>query len=919
MQKTILKIVSVLCAVVMLATAVPVFAAQISDEAPPAGFKVINVTADDIAGSNTYEAIQNALNLARDYATDSNIYKVVVAPGTYTLDAALHIFSNTFLSLNGVTLNRGRSGINMLRTGEDEFAFVGVTGYHFRNITVEGGVFDGKSYSGTMLKIAHAKNYFMKGVRVQNNNNSHMMEVAGVDGFTVTGCSFLNQTLDKNSDGYEAIQLDVLYNTNLTNCRNEDLSMRNVLVEKCVFENCPRGVGSHTAVHNNPHNTLVIRNNTFRNMGSVAVQTLNWSNCSITGNTIDTAPRAIAVYSTLNTSAGTFLPSRIASSGDTEQHYPDTYQAQKSNVLIANNYINNCGEVNDIYASYEKAAISVIGAELTSSNQNGLPAGDYPCDTVTVKNNLMYVKGNGVRVEHSKTIKVDSNVIFGTGKNTSQNDYGIVFRNQVTAAEITKNYISNAPVNGMQIDNGNSVNLITGNEICTTGKYGIGAYSSAIGIIENNDIRDTADKGMSMIENTSVNTRISNNRVSGANNAGIHVTSDSYAKCISGNTTYNCASNIALNGTGSVGTNYTSSAALSSVKADAATVNLKVGECWRIGKTVSPVNAITTFSFSQTNGSVALLDKTGRITAKAAGTTVVTAKSANGKTATVTVNVTADPANVLGDIDGNGYVNANDYAFLAAHIANISDYNNANNADVTGDGVVNAKDRVVLARHLERMSGYEKLPKNVTGTAGASAQLTVSKSSAKAGDTVFLAVEMPENPGIATADFDVIYDDSALDLILVLNSGLIEGAAYAYSDQGSSPGHVSVFNDLAQTNSTLTGTLCLLVFKVSENAAGEYPVTIRQETGEIYNASLQSVPFTATAGSITALKDRPLGDVNGDYAVTIEDATLMQMVLAEYFDWDFDMEYADVNRDGRITIADVTAIQRILAEVDYIA
>lgn len=917
MQKTILKILSVLCAVTVLITAVPAFAAQATGKAVTAGFTVVNVTAEKIADLGACEAIQDVLDIARDFATDSNIYKIVVAPGAYTLDMALHVYSNTFLSLNGVTFNRGRSGINMLRTGEDDFVAYGVTGYHYRNITIEGGVFDGKSYSGTMFKIAHAKNFFMKGVRVQNNYNSHMMEVAGVDGFTVTGCSFLNQTLEKNADGYEAIQLDVLYYTNLTNCRNEDLSMRNVLVEKCVFENCPRGVGSHTAVHNNPHNTIVIRNNTFRNMGSAAVQTLNWTNCSITGNTIDTAPRAIAVYSTLNTAKGTILPSRIAENGDTEQHYPDAYQAQRSNILIADNYINNCGAVEDKYASYEKAAISVIGAALTASNENDLPAGDYPCDTVTVRNNLMYVKGNGIRVEHSKTIKVDSNVVFHNGKNTNQNDYGIVFRNKVTAAEITKNYISNAPVNGMQIDDENSVNLITGNEIYTTGKYGIGAYNSAIGIIGNNDIRNTADKGMSMIDSTRVTIRISDNRVSGAGSAGIHVESGSSAKSIAGNTTYNCASNIACNGSGSVGTNYTSSAALSSFKTDAATVNLKIGECWRIGKTVSPVNAITTFSFSQTNGSVALLDKTGRITAKAAGSTVVTVKSANGKTAKVTVNVSANPANILGDIDGNGYVNANDYAFLAAHIANISGYENAKNADVTGDGVVNAKDRIVLARHLERLAGYEKLPKNITGTAEASARLELSEAMGKAGDAVLLTVGMPENPGIATADLDILYDTSALSLLVVWSGDSLENAVAAYPDQDKEPSHLSLINDLSQTDSALGGTLLTLLFKANENAAGEYPVSIRQSTSEIYNAALQSVPFTAAAGKITVLGERPLGDVNGDYLVTVDDATNIQIVLAEYYEWDFDMEYADVNGDGRISIADVTAIQRILAKIDY--
>lgn len=62
-----------------------------------------------------------------------------------------------------------------------------------------------------------------------------------------------------------------------------------------------------------------------------------------------------------------------------------------------------------------------------------------------------------------------------------------------------------------------------------------------------------------------------------------------------------------------------------------------------------------------------------------------------------------------------------------------------------------------------------------------------------------------------------------------------------------------------------------------------------------------------------------LGDVDCDGEVTINDATLIQMILAEYMDiselnW-LQRNAADTNRDGRISIKDVTEIQRHLAEI----
>ena len=88
------------------------------------------------------------------------------------------------------------------------------------------------------------------------------------------------------------------------------------------------------------------------------------------------------------------------------------------------------------------------------------------------------------------------------------------------------------------------------------------------------------------------------------------------------------------------------------------------------------------------------------------------------------VSITYDPTNIekgtevlvkkksLGDVNGDGEVNALDRTVLARYLAHWSGYDTINEvySDVNLDGVVNQKDRMILARYLARWEGYETLP-----------------------------------------------------------------------------------------------------------------------------------------------------------------------------------------------------------------
>ena len=211
-----------------------------------------------------------------------------------------------------------------------------------------------------------------------------------------------------------------------------------------------------------------------------------------------------------------------------------------ANIFIENNFIHNCATVTDNYSSYERAAISVMGSNITSG---ALPQGVHECINAAVKHNYISAKGNGIRVEYARNIVVEGNVINSLGK-SNNNDYGVVMRNNVSNAYINKNYIQNIPVNGIQIDSC-SVKEICSNDIMTAGKYGMGFYAATVGSIVNNEIRDTVNRGILLSIASSVTNKIAENRFLRTGSTAVKVDNDgSVAKLVNKNTMFRCGGTV---------------------------------------------------------------------------------------------------------------------------------------------------------------------------------------------------------------------------------------------------------------------------------------------------------------------------------------------------------------------------------------
>lgn len=724
MTSMIKRILSLSLSAVIAASGLAISAvAATPDEADDTD--TIFVSRQSVNNSGFRYAVQSALNEAAGKATAKKPYTVVAPSGSYDLNGVLRLYSNTTLRMTGVKLKRSNGG-NMLRVGDEDGENTGAVGYVYTNARLVGGTFDGNNGENTIIKAFHTKGFTMEGVTLLNEKEGHMTEFAGVDGLTVRGCTFKDQLLTPGNYGYEAIQLDVLHPFHITNGRCEDLPMTNVLIENCYFENVPRAIGSHTTVHNNPHNNITIRNNTFKNITSIAIQGLNWTNADITSNYIENAPRGITIYT--EPGGCTYLSSKLASKGGTTSHVSDSYKAPAaSNINIAYNTLKKIGTSDDKYASYSSQGIAVLGEKLTSKSSvdsdesGGLPAGDYYINGADIHDNYIDIRGNGVRVEDARDIKVRFNTIV-CSKNTVHNDnyYGIVLRGNVTASAVSYNTIKSAEVNGIQIDDC-TVNTIQYNRIENTGKYGMGIYDSIITNIYDNDIISANNRGLYMGNSTAK--ELQWNRIRNCSKEGIFI-EDGKASLIKSNTTTGCSgSNRYDNST--VDSSYTSSKALTSFhipwyfKTERAGATMGIGTAFKIVPDVRPTNAFASFTYTSSDSSVATVDSYGMVFAKKEGSTTIKVTSNNGISKSYPVTVTADgkvshlekkpstPNILLGDIDSDGTVEGTDATFLQRHIAYFPTpytHNTMMRGDVNKNGKLEITDVTFIQRYLIGMS-----------------------------------------------------------------------------------------------------------------------------------------------------------------------------------------------------------------------
>lgn len=192
-----------------------------------------------------------------------------------------------------------------------------------------------------------------------------------------------------------------------------------------------------------------------------------------------------------------------------------------------------------------------------------------------------------------------------------------------------------------------------------------------------------------------------------------------------------------------------------------------------------------------------------------------------------------------------------------------------------------------------------------------SAKISIASATAKAGDTVSIAVNLDSNPGIAGATFSVNYDD-VLTLESVDDKSVLPGTMIA-GQVGTKPYTMLWYGS---NDSTKTGCFVILNFRVADNAKeGSYNVSI--SCSDASNEKGADVTIPSASAVVTVKSARLPGDVNGDGKVSIKDSVRLAQYLAG---WSVTIQSgnADVNGDGKISIKDSVRLAQYLAGWDVV-
>lgn len=143
-------------------------------------------------------------------------------------------------------------------------------------------------------------------------------------------------------------------------------------------------------------------------------------------------------------------------------------------------------------------------------------------------------------------------------------------------------------------------------------------------------------------------------------------------------------------------------------------------------------------------------------------------------------------------------------------------------------------------------------------TAAGGPNASVQSVSAEPGDTVAVAVMLSDNTGFVDISLEIGYDAAALQLVKVEQNTAVGGNFTTSEHPFQQP---YVLNWVATSNNTFNGTLAVLRFQISTDAAGEYPITISYYKGMNgdyidgddvnYNQDFEPLHLTYSAGKIT--------------------------------------------------------------------
>ncbi|MCL2189457.1 MAG: dockerin type I domain-containing protein [Defluviitaleaceae bacterium] len=260
--------------------------------------------------------------------------------------------------------------------------------------------------------------------------------------------------------------------------------------------------------------------------------------------------------------------------------------------------------------------------------------------------------------------------------------------------------------------------------------------------------------------------------------------------------------------------------------------------------------------------------------------------------------------------------------FLWANVVGVNDSDvtwHSNRPDialVNEDGFVTAVSEGVAVITATSVEGGLAASATVTVVADSVALIAVSTATTLPGNTATVDISIANNPGITAMGFYVAFDDTAMTLVNVANTGALNAPMHPTHD-GTSPVRLTWSDPLTATNNMNNGIIATLTFLASGDAIPDsYDIIITPIPGSTLNTMVQPIHFHAINGSVIVAQYN-LGDVNDDGDIDMADAVILTRLTAG---WSIpsimpglayvNMFAADVNADGAVDMVDAFVLMR---------
>lgn len=442
-------------------------------------------------GTDISKNVNAALKEANARAKSNKIYTVKIPKGTYYISESLKIKSNTVLDATGCTIKAKKGTFNMIATGTAE-ENLKATGYNaYKNITVKGGTWiNSKSNTASGIRFCRGNNIVLKNIDMSHGSEKHMVEMAAVQNVTISGCTFHDSDMKDSKEKCEVIQIDIAANSGaFSSIKYDGTPCKNITIDGNTFENVSRGIGTHSMLLNNYIDQVKITNNKFLHVEQEAIACVNYSNCTISGNTMEDVGGGILFHY-----SKTSNDSIYASINNGKKPY-EAPLCTNANSVIENNQI----ETRYHKLCDKNVAIELYGRNLEQSaiaaDKGVIPAANYYVEGVTVRNNEITAAGYGIILNDAKNNQIIGNTIVGANYDPADPD--------------------NGTYNGIRVSNGSDGNAINDNRISDIHQTGILIYDhSSATTVDGNTVINCSAFGIRLNNNCKVTQSMKNNTVS---------------------------------------------------------------------------------------------------------------------------------------------------------------------------------------------------------------------------------------------------------------------------------------------------------------------------------------------------------------------------------------------------------------------